>query len=99
MPLHERDAAVGVRYAPRMYPPELQPMIQDTLHTLANIDFEHETDVARLIESSMSPALKANVMQKLVARHRERREPYVQLLTSLRAQVTQVTRSMASEAA
>jgi hypothetical protein len=99
MPLHERDAAVGVRYAPRMYPPELQPMIQDTLHTLANIDFEHETDVTRLIESSMSPALKASVMQKLVARHRERREPYVQLLTSLRMQVAQVTRSMASEAA
>ena len=56
MPLHERDAAVGVRHAPRMYPPELQPMIQDTLHTLANIDFEHETDVTRLIESAMSPA-------------------------------------------
>jgi hypothetical protein len=99
MPLHERDAAVGVRQTPRMYPPELQPMIQDTLHTLANIDFEHETDVARLIESSMSPALKASVMQKLVVRHRERREPYVQLLTSLRAQIAQVTRTMTSEAA
>jgi hypothetical protein len=70
-----------------IYPPHLQPMMQETLRTLANIDFEHEMDVARLIESGMAPALKAGVMQKLVARHRERREPYVQLLASLRAKM------------
>lgn len=72
---------------PRMYPPHLQPMMQETLRTLANIDFEHETDVARLIESGMAPTLKSGVMHKLVLRHRERREPYVQLLASLRAQI------------
>ena len=71
----------------RMYPPHLQPMMQETLRTLANIDFEHETDVTRLIESGMPQSLKSGVMSKLVLRHRERREPYVQLLTSLRAQI------------
>ena len=39
---------------PRMYPPHLQPMMQETLRTLANMDFEHETDLARLIESGMA---------------------------------------------
>lgn len=71
----------------RVYPPHLQPMMQETLRTLANIDFEHEMEVTRLVESTVAPALKSGIMQKLVARHRERREPYVQLLASLRAKL------------
>ena len=86
MPHHHATAPGAKRPAP-IYPPHLQPMMQETLRTLANIDFEHEMDVARLIESNMAPALKSGVMQKLVARHRERREPYVQLLASLREKI------------
>jgi hypothetical protein len=84
---------------PRLYPPHLQPMLQETLRTLANIDFEHETDVARLLESGVSPAMRSGIMQKLVARHRERREPYVQLLVSLRQQIAALTDDLDSEAA
>jgi hypothetical protein len=86
MPHHSASASEPARTTP-IYPAHLQPMLQETLRTLANIDFEHEMDVARLIESGMDPALKSGVMQKLVTRHRERREPYVQLLASLREKI------------
>lgn len=59
-------------------------MMQEVVHTLRNIDFQHEAELERLEPSSTDEELKNYIRGKLLARHRERREPYVELLSELR---------------
>jgi hypothetical protein len=66
-----------------MYSPEIGPMMQDLLQTLANIDFDHEVMIEKLELSATDPALKRKIGDKLRDQHRERREPYVRLLAEL----------------
>jgi hypothetical protein len=66
-----------------MYSPEIEPMMQDLLSTLANIDFEHDVAMEKLELSATEPALKRRIAAKLSEQHRERREPYLQLLADL----------------
>jgi FMN phosphatase YigB (HAD superfamily) len=53
---------------------------------LGDIDSQHELELERLEASNTDQDLKHDIRRKLVARHRERREPYVELLTVLRQQ-------------
>lgn len=68
----------------RTYSPNIQAMMQELLRTLANIDFQHEAEMDRLKQSATDEELKKYIKEKLLARHRERREPYVNLLAELR---------------
>jgi hypothetical protein len=61
-------------------------MMRDVLHMLADIDSQHELELERLQASNTDQNLKQDIRSKLVTRYRERREPYVQLLTVLRQQ-------------
>jgi len=63
-------------------------MMQDVLRHLADIDFEHEAALEQLEETTQDPNLKGLLAERLQARHRERREPYVRLLADLQATVT-----------
>jgi hypothetical protein len=71
-----------------MYSSKLQPMMQDVLRTLADIDFEHDVALGRLAETSDDAGLKAQLAERLKRRHRERREPYVRMLTELHERAT-----------
>jgi hypothetical protein len=71
----------------RVYSPELQPLMQSLLATLANIDFEYELDVSKLNRNSIDASLKARVSEKLKERHRERRDPYVRQLAGLEQRI------------
>jgi hypothetical protein len=68
---------------PSMYSPEIGPMMQDLLQTLANIDFEHDVVIEKLEMSATDAALKRKIGEKLREQHRERREPYIRLLADL----------------
>ncbi len=72
---------------PRMYSPELQPLLQSLLATLADIDFAHESDIQTVRTSSAEEWLKQATIRKLQQRHRERREPYVLQLKALEARI------------
>ncbi len=61
-------------------------MMRDVLHMLGDIDSQHELELERLEASNTDQDLKHDIRRKLVARYRERREPYVELLTVLRQQ-------------
>ena len=61
-------------------------MMRDVLHMLGDIDSQHELELERLEASKTEQNLKQDIRRKLVARYRERREPYVELLTILRQQ-------------
>jgi len=74
------------------YPPELLPLLQSLLATLADIDFEHASDVETIGNSTAEEWLKQAAIRRLQERHRERRAPYLRQLEAVRERI----RSMAA---
>jgi tryptophanyl-tRNA synthetase len=74
---------------PRMYSPELQPLLQSLLATLADIDFEHERERDNINGRAMDMNLKIRLLEKLKQHHRERREPYLEQLAILQERIRQ----------
>jgi tryptophanyl-tRNA synthetase len=74
---------------PRMYSPELQPLLQSLLATLADIDFEHERERDNINGRAMDMNLKIRLLEKLKQHHRQRREPYLQQLAILQEHIRQ----------
>lgn len=72
---------------PRMYSPDLQPLLQSLLGTLADIDFEYERERDTISSRTMDTNLKTRVLQKLKQHHRERREPYLEQLAILHERI------------
>jgi hypothetical protein len=84
MPAHtERPSSQWRRDAARLYPSELLPSLQSHLATLADIDFEHDSDLETVRNSSVDEWLKQTVIRRLDERHRQRRAPYVAQLECL----------------
>jgi hypothetical protein len=79
---HEDPSPHG-SFFPKMYSSNIQPLLQSLLSTLADIDFDYELERERLSNSSPDSHLKIKALEKLKARHRDRREPYIQQLTIL----------------
>jgi hypothetical protein len=73
----------------RMYCPDLQPLLQSLLATLADIDFEHEREHDMVSRRTHDVNLKTRVLEKLKQQHRERREPYIQQLAILQQRIQQ----------
>lgn len=72
-------------------PLTVNSMMREVLHTLGNMDFSHDLELEKLEASNTEKELKQYIRSKLVARHRERREPYVELLSELRKQTHRIT--------
>ena len=72
---------------PRMYSPELQPLLQSLLGTLADIDFEYERECDQISSRTMDMNLKIRLLEKLKQHHRQRREPYLQQLAILQERI------------
>jgi hypothetical protein len=70
----------------RMYSPSLDAMMREVLHTLGDIDFAAEVELENVEESAREEKLKEHIKSKIRAAHRERRQPYVDLLETLRRQ-------------
>src|SRR5688572_3780320 len=64
--------------------PSIDAMMREVLHRLGNIDFEYEIAVDKLEQSAADQEFKSRIMRRIRAAHHERREPYVELLTTLR---------------
>jgi hypothetical protein len=61
-------SAVG--NTPRVYPPDLQPLLQSILAALADIDFVHASKVAIVRDSDADEWLKQSVVRRLEERVR-----------------------------
>ncbi|MPR11004.1 hypothetical protein [Microvirga tunisiensis] len=70
----------------RMYSPSLDAMMREILHTLGDINFAAEVELENVDVSAREPKLKEHMMSKVRAAHQERRQPYVDLLETLRRQ-------------
>jgi hypothetical protein len=66
-----------------MYSPSLDLMLKDVARTLGHIDFEHQIELEKLEKSASAEELKQYIRDRLRAAHRERRQPYVDLLNQL----------------
>jgi hypothetical protein len=75
---------------PRMYSPTLQPLLQSLLATLADIDFEYERERDKASKNLGNINLKIQVLERLKAKHRERRAPYIQQLVVLQEQMLKI---------
>ena len=73
MPGPASRSAIG--NTPRVYPPDLQPLLQSILAALADIDFVHASEVVLIRDSDADEWLKQSVIRRLDERHRERPEP------------------------
>ena len=72
---------------PRVYPPDIQPLLQSLLAALADIDLVHESEVAIIRDSDANEWLKQSVIRRLDERHRERRAPYVRQLAAVEERI------------
>jgi hypothetical protein len=72
---------------PRIYSPDLQPLLQSLLGTLADIDFEYERECDNVNGRTMDMNLKMRLLEKLKQHHHQRREPYLQQLAILQERI------------
>ncbi len=79
----ERQSSPAGTNAACPYPSEHRPSLQSLLAALANIDFEHESDIETIRNSSADSWVKQTTTGKLQERHQERRAPYVRQLAVL----------------
>jgi hypothetical protein len=73
-------------YQSRVYSPSLDVLMREVLHTLGNIDFQNELELDRVEKSVTDEELKQYIRDTIRAAYRQRRQPYVELLKSLRLQ-------------
>jgi hypothetical protein len=71
----------------RVYPPDLQPLLQSILAALADIDSVHESEVKIVRDSDADEWLKQSVIRRLEERHRERRAPYVRQIVAMEERI------------
>jgi len=64
--------------------PSIDAVMREVLHTLGNIDFENELELDKVDRNVADEDLKRYIKEKIRAAHRERRQPYVDLLNGLR---------------
>ncbi len=77
---------IGSGAAPT-YPPDFLPLLQLLLATLADIDYEHESDIETVRSSSADQWLKQVTIRKLQERRQQRRAPYVRKLEGLQKHI------------
>ena len=73
--------------AARIYPPDLQPLLQSILAAFADIEFVHGSEVAIVRDSDADEWLKQSVIRRLEERHRERRAPYLRQLAAMEERI------------
>ena len=66
----------------RMYSPSLDAMMREVLHTLGDVDFAAGIELKNVEVGARDEHIKS----KIRAAHWERRQPYVELLETLRRQ-------------
>jgi uncharacterized UBP type Zn finger protein len=74
-----------------MYSTTFQPLLQSLLATLADIDFDYEQERENLSINSPDTNFKIRALEKLKARHYERRQPYIQQLAILQKRMMELS--------
>jgi hypothetical protein len=86
---HKEEPSRGA-FIPKIYSPTYQPLLQSLLATLADIDFDYEKERDKLSRNAPDTNIRIRALEKLKARHRERREPYIQQLAVLQQRMMEL---------
>lgn len=70
-----------------IYAPDILPLMQSLLRTLADIDFEFSKDLETVQQSAVDEPVKHRTIATLKMRHQERRAPYVRDIAMLETQI------------
>lgn len=81
-------AGSGCRKA-RVYSPDILPLMQALLRTLADTDFQFQRDLETIRKSDIDEPLKLSAIAALKLRHHERRAPYLLEINRLEDQIKQ----------
>jgi hypothetical protein len=73
-------------YAYETYPPELYSVVREALHRIGDIDYQHAAELSKVEAALSDEEIKKHVKQRILAAHQKLRQPYIELLTSLRLQ-------------
>ena len=82
-----RTSPAVTQVLPRLYSQELQPLLQELLATLGDIDCAHATDVEAVRTSGAEEWLKQTMIRRLEEGHRTRRAPVVRQLEALEERI------------
>lgn len=66
------------------YSPELYDVVMKALHRIADIDCQRTTALQKIDQVATDEELKLYIKQRILAAHQKGRQPYVDLLTTLR---------------
>ena len=66
------------------YSPALYKVIRETLHRIGDIDHQLEAEIHEVERATPDEELKNYIKQKIQIAYQKRRQPYVDLLTTLR---------------
>jgi hypothetical protein len=61
-------------------------MMREVLHTLGDLNFAAEVELEKVEVSARDPKLKEHMKGKIRAAHQKKRQPYADLLETLRRQ-------------
>jgi hypothetical protein len=70
-----------------VYAPEITPLLQALLSTLADIDFAYESDLEVIQTSAVDEVLKQRAVEKLQQQHYARRKPYLRQIAALQHRI------------
>jgi hypothetical protein len=70
-----------------VYAPAIRTLMRSLLSALADIDFAYERERERVSRTVKDAGLRMRLLKGLSERHRERRDIYVQQLTTLQAEI------------
>jgi hypothetical protein len=83
-----KGLASGLSQRPaETYSPDILPLMQSLLRTLADIDFEFQRDRETILASAIEDPLRERALATLRACHHERRAPYVRDIHKLERQI------------
>jgi len=74
-----------------IYPPDLEPAIQDELTVLASLEARYSDELARLEGSGSPSSVKEHLRKQLDLRRNSAREPHVLRLADLHQRMLQST--------
>jgi hypothetical protein len=67
------------------YHPELYNVVREALHRIGDIDFQHTSELHKIDQDLSDEELRIYIKRRILAAHQRRRQPYVDLLTTLRS--------------
>jgi len=73
-------------YAYDAYTPELYSVVKEALHRLGDLDYHYATELCQVDTNLSDDEVKKYIKQRILAAHQKLRQPYIELLNTLRLQ-------------